>query len=211
MCKFSSAMTRRLLLIARRATFAQRQPQADSLSQDRAGARAAAGQPQIAAGAQRRGQQDRVLKADLAGGQQRAVGFIGIAHQVARQRLPAAMVFVSCRCRQCADRGQQRRQRRGVTGGAPGAEEYAGPLRRLAAVTPDRRLAVTKIASIELSDAVVAQASPAADGAGARLEPDETDCEVHARGVAAVAVVGDSHGPFPYWHCFSNLVKISQI
>ena len=44
-----------------------------------------------------------------------------------------------------------------------------------------------------------------------RLQPDQADRKVHARGVTAVAVVGDSHVSFPCWHCFSNLVKISQI
>ena len=83
MTKFSSAGTQRSLVIARRAAFAHWQAQADSLGQHRAGAKPAVGQPQVAARAQRRGQQDRVLETDLAGRQQRAIGFIGVANQIA--------------------------------------------------------------------------------------------------------------------------------
>lgn len=57
-----------------------------------------------------------------------------------------------------------------------------------------RSFVVAQITAVELADAVVAEAGPALDGAGSGLQAYQAHREVHACGVAAVAVVGDSHG-----------------
>ena len=79
--------------------------------------------------------------------------------------------------------------------------------------TPDA-VRFVEIGAIELADAVVGQAGPCTDGVRAGLVVDEAQREVEPQSVAAVAVVGDTHGfPCSVWisAMSCNLGKISQI
>src|SRR5437762_643254 len=79
------------------------------------------------------------------------------------------------------------------------------------------------VGTVQLADAVVRQTGPGADGLGARLVPQEAQRQLHARSLAAVAIVADAHGSRPaalrvatLWERFSktqpaNLVKNYQI
>jgi hypothetical protein len=186
------------------ATLADRRAQSDAIGEQRQAAVTTARETQLAPRVQCSGEQDCVLEADFPRGQQCAVGLVRVADQIARQRLAAAL-FVStrgrsrgrCKRRYGADRGEQRRQSRGVTRGAAGAQKDTRALRRFAAVAAHRRAPFAQVAAVQLADAVIAETGPAADRAGACFEANEPDREIHALGVAGVAVVGDAHGGFP--------------
>src|SRR6267143_5585511 len=56
---------------------------------------------------------------------------------------------------------------------------------------------MTHVGAVQLADAVVRQTGPRADGLGARLVPQEAQCQLHAQALAPVAIVANAHGSLP--------------
>lgn len=182
------------------ATLADRCAQCDAIGEQRQAAVTTSREAQFASRIQRGCEQDGVLKADFPRRQQGAVGLVRIADQITRQRLTAALLVSCCgwrKRRYGANRGEQRRQCRGVPGSAARAQEDARALRRFAAMAAHRGAAFAQVAAVQLADAVVAETGPATDRTGACFKANEPDREIHALGVAGVAVVCDAHGGYP--------------
>src|ERR1700689_626113 len=73
-------------------------------------------------------------------------------------------------------------------------------------MTRQMALRVAHVRAIQLTDAIVREAGPGADGLGARLVAQEAQRQLHARPLAAVTIVADAHGerpskflPRPFW------------
>jgi len=138
----------------------------------------------------------RVFEAYAVCGHQLLVDLECLAEQLAAREVgQGPLIKLGSRLRQHAQQGTHTCQERAFFLEFRRACEVRALLRRAPARPRHRAARLLHVAAIELADAIVREAGPRPYGLRARLVLDEAQGEIETEPVAAVAVVGDAHGP----------------